>query len=380
MADGNDGAEKQPLVSDKKVRGWKDFVPIEWDIVQWDTAFEDGYVTSYRTESLSTLAGVFMYKGTVLQDAGLRKNMSVILAIMASISIPFAVSNHDRFNQWVVDTEKKSRDFVAALQTLMAFLLSFYAALSLGRWWAIRGGMSAVGTAAREIALLLTTFATRDSSVISAIDRYASTSLMLIFLDHADIPDKWSSLKSFCELTDEEVQLVQEMAELKTDPSFGCWGWITEIVSQLYHKKVIRNEFHCESLMTRCSNGAKGIQTIKTTLAQQIPLNYVHLLCCLVKTHNLFMAMFMSFIIAHEYNVGEYTLCTMAFLRAFITTFFYNSILAIGAQLADPFSGDPCDFDVPKFAHGIPKTSQTINKAWDLLPAAEFASAVAVEP
>merc|ERR1719343_1818999 len=66
---------------------------------------------------------------------------------------------------------------------LAAFLLSFYTAESVARWWYIRQkGVGALRAASSELELLISQLVTTEEKVLSAVRRYTQVSLLLIFL------------------------------------------------------------------------------------------------------------------------------------------------------------------------------------------------------
>lgn len=328
--------------------------------------FEDKFVMSYNTQELSTFRSFFLVSGTVFADMTLWWNQVCIVLLVSCVVLGCSVFRRDGFDQWVVGTEGKTRSFVQAMQTLVAFLLSFYVSLTVSRWWATRtGGVGKVNNATRELMFFLASFVTRDEEVLSAVRRYSSASILLFYCERAEVEDKWAAVQKACTLTDDEVARLKELG----DPSMGCWAWITEIVAVLDRKGVIKSESHCQLLMECCAMGSQGIAGIKTHITQQPPLTYVHLLTLLVKLHNFFMSMVMGILISH-YMKTDLAICITAFLRVYITTFMFNAVLCIGYQLADPFSGDSCDFNVPKMAKGLMSKGASMVEASRTLPAA----------
>merc|ERR1719263_2005483 len=66
---------------------------------------------------------------------------------------------------------------------LAAFLLSFYTAITVARWWAMRtGGVGGIKAATVDLEWLLYQNVTQDKDILGAIRRYGRTSMMLIFL------------------------------------------------------------------------------------------------------------------------------------------------------------------------------------------------------
>merc|ERR1719487_5434 len=104
-----------------------------------------------------------MVSGTVLDDMTLWHHQLLLVALMIVVAIPFVIIRPNGFREWEDQAEPKTRSFMTAMQTLCAFLLSFYVSLSMSRWWTNRtAGVGQVVGAAREISLFLASFVTRD--------------------------------------------------------------------------------------------------------------------------------------------------------------------------------------------------------------------------
>merc|ERR1719327_1366476 len=69
--------------------------------------------------------------------------------------------------------ETKMRAFAMIMTGLAAFLLSFYTAISVARWWAMRtGGVGGIKAATVNLEWLLYQNVTREEKVLKAVRRY----------------------------------------------------------------------------------------------------------------------------------------------------------------------------------------------------------------
>merc|ERR1719263_60822 len=226
---------------------------------------------------------------------------------------------------------------------LAAFLLSFYTAISVARWWAMRtGGVGGIKAATVNLEWLLYQNVTREEKVLDAVRRYGRTSLMLMFLWRQD---KLGNLKE--ELTSRNLLDEHEVEQLlKWNHCLHetIWAWQGGIITMLHKEKKIQSDQLFVVLLQKCADGRAAVQCIHTHPAVRIPMQYVHVLGLLVKMHNLVLAIIMGLIFGVSLRESEIIICVQTFARTLILPFLFNAILLINAELSDPFNGSDADF------------------------------------
>lgn len=313
-----------------------------------------GYIVSYDAGALSTLRVFCILQGTVLGNKTLWLNELLVVGCVLATMVPTLwLGLHDEeYLNWLKLNEEKTRAFLQTLQMLASFLLSFYVSLSVGRWWTLRtNGVGGIVNASVDLSLALSRFVTKDHDVLEAVNRYARASLVLLFFQRQERTD-------FAELVQTQILTEEELTVLlKVDPHQNmphcCWTWITEIVAKLRREQKIKSDQELVSLQEICARGRASVTTIQTGLSCQIPMNYVHLLCLLVKVHNTFLSFFMGMLVSYNFATHNWIQCSQICFRILMLTFAFNGLLIIADELQDPFSGEANDFPMPAIDAGL---------------------------
>merc|ERR1719456_1083901 len=100
-------------------------------------------------------------------------------------------------------------------------------------------------------------------------------------------------------------------------------------------------------------------------------MGYVHLLCLMVKLHNVILTILMALLaVMHaggKRGWDEVALFRTCF-RAFFMPFLYNAILILNAEVSDPFGNDAADFAFSNYDVGILMSAKSYMKARKNLP------------
>jgi len=241
-------------------------------------------------------------------------------------------------------------------------LLSFYTAISVARWWTIRSvGVGGIKAAAMELEMLISQTVTQEAQVLDAIRRYARASLFLVFLWRRDEMAQMQEMtKNQGLLTDQEARALLGWNHVLHET---IWSWQSAIVCTLYQEGKIQSDQLLRTLLERCSDGRKAIQCIHTHLAVKIPMQYVHLLCFLVKMHNVILSVIMGALFGAAVRNSEIIICFQLAGRTLILPFLFNAILLINAELADPFDGGPTDFPCLAYSKALEMDGSSFVKA-----------------
>lgn len=126
------------------------------------------------------------------------------------------------------------------------------------------------------------------------------------------------------------------------------WVWLARAVSELHDQGRTKGVPHYCALMAVVERGRGGVANIQGFLETPVPMGYVHLLCLMVKLHNVFINILMAMLTVkdvHSADGGSVAVFRFAF-RAFFMPFLYNALLILNAEVVDPFDGsDAADFN-----------------------------------
>jgi hypothetical protein len=333
-------------------------------------------VADYEPLKLSTFRVFFTRTGTVLSDPIIFCEQLCITAVFAACALPVyihfnkdaAMGNGDEsMRKWLGEQEGRMREFAMIMTVLASLLLSFYSAMAVTRWWVIRTqGVGGIKAAAMELELLISQCVTQETQVLDSIRRYARASLMLVFMwRRKRLGNLKQDLLSQKLLTEQEAD---QMLKWNHCLHETIWAWQTAIVCTLWQEGKIKTEPTFRALLEQCSEGRKAIQVIHTYVAVRIPMQYVHLLGLLVKSHNLVLAVIMGSLFGAGVRNGETIICVQLAGRTCVLPLLFNAILLINAELSDPFSGSPTDFPGCNYQNALEKDGAAFVKAGQNMP------------
>jgi len=334
-------------------------------------------ISDYEPLKFSTFRALFAAKGTVFSDPIIFFEQILILIIFTSCAIPMYIYfNHEAglesgdgpsMRKWLGEQEGRMREFAMIMTVLASLLLSFYTAMAVGRWWAMRtAGIGGIKAATVEIENVISQTVTQDPQVLSAVRRYGRASLLLIFLwRRKSLGTLKQELVTLKVLTENEAD---QLLKWNHDLHETLWAWQSAIVCTLWQEGKIPSEIVLRQLLERCSDGRKAVQVIHTHLAVKIPMQYVHLLCLLVKMHNLVLSIIMGTLFGAAVRNGEAIICVQLVARTFLLPLLFNAILLINAELSDPFSGNPSDFPGNAYQNALENDGGAFVKAAQAQP------------
>jgi hypothetical protein len=338
-------------------------------------------------------------RGTIFQNHILVIEQVLITCVFATTATPvYIYFNREgatqalvgakegvNMREWVDSQETRMRQFAMVMTVLASLLLSFYTAMAVGRWWVIRAaGIGGIKAATMDITMMVSQLALPGTSsepslshVLDSIRRYSRASLFLVFMWRrkrlGPKVSKELSLRACREelvtdnhfLTEDEVQKLCEWNHCLHET---IWAWQTAIIALLHQQGRIKSPVLLCQLLDKCAEGRAAVQCIHTHLAVKIPMQYVHLLGLLVKSHNIVLAFIMGCLFGAALRSAEYFICGQLFLRTLILPLLFNAILLINAELSDPFDGHSTDF--PRFAYtdGLKNDGEAYVKAGQNMP------------
>jgi predicted membrane chloride channel (bestrophin family) len=254
--------------------------------------------------------------------------------------------------------------FVGCMSTLAAFTLSAYTSIILGRYWTMRtAGIGQTWGACRELCFWLPEIVTRDPEIIRTIRRYARASLSIAFMERRPGSIEHnvkSDLVNYELLTKEEARSILAVG---SSYSRVPWAWIAAIIEKLGQNQTIETPNILNYLMTQVEHGRRGLEVIGTHMSVQVPLPLVHLLGFLIKLHNLILAVCYGYMVA-ACDCGYY----FSTVKVFLVPFFYNGLLAINSEIADPFDGGVNDFPFKMYEEAMEAEGQAFYEAGEHRP------------
>jgi hypothetical protein len=310
-----------------------------------------GVVGRYDYARLASYKVLFTYHMSVFSYIELWKETFCMAILFWGVFLFLYFERPKNFGQ-VVGSESGIRAFLGIFSTLIGLLISFYTANTLGRWWQMRLAIESIQDGCKELTMLVSQGVSDDEILLDGISRYARASLYLIFLvdKKRDAPE--SALRQIHEcglITKEEYELMnQSCPHSAFVQAETFWVWLGNAITRAHKQGLSQGPPHYCALMAAVSSGRKGITSIKSYLDTPIPIGYIHLLCWIVKLHNILLTV-MSALLAVKFSGGKGDFQPVpvfrAAFKAFFMPFLYNAILCLNSECTDPFGGDEGDFN-----------------------------------
>lgn len=334
----------------------------------------DGVSGAYDINAFVTMRVFTVSKGTILVNWVLWKETLSLAVIFWGIFFFFLWDRPDNFRK-MVGKESSIRAFLAMFSTLIGLLLSFYTALNLGRWWQMRTAVNDIQGATKMLTVLISQL-TQDPTILASVNRYGRASLFLIFAtsqneEGEDTPIRKAFKKGLISQDDLDKleKLVPHMPFVQAET---LWAWLANLVTRLNDQGLTKGPPHYCQLLGTAEKGRAAIENIQTYLETPIPLAYVHLLCLMVKLHNLILTVLMSMacvmVSGGAKGFQPVSVFRTAF-RAFFMPFLYNAILMLNSEVTDPFGGDDGDFEWSNYDVNMAVSGKAFAEAIDHKPA-----------
>lgn len=334
---------------------------------------KEGLAKAYDIEELSTMRVFGVAKGTVLKSETLWRETGILAVLYWGL---FAVMFANRFKDFseFVGKESSIRAFIAMFSTLIGLLLSFYTALNLGRWWHMRQGMENMQEGCKKLTMFASQV-TQDHVLHETIHRYARASLFLVFAasrnKDGNSEPRLEAVKLGL-LTEEEASKLEIASKNKTYvQAETLWVWLAGAVTRMHSQGLTKGAPHYCVMLAAVDQGRNGVNDIQAYLETPIPLGYVHLLCLMVKLHNLIVTILMAMttvkLAGGEKGFQAVGVFRTAF-RAFFMPFLYNAILILNTEVTDPFGDDAMDFDFMRYDVNMLMSAKSYRKASESCP------------
>lgn len=344
----------------------------------------DGLNNVYDINELVTFKVFGFYKGTVLESHALWKETIVMGLIYWSL---FGVLFYFRWEHFSAFVGKEStiRAFIAMFSTLIGLLLCFYMSLNLGRWWQMRMAVQNIQEGSKKLMMMISQGVLHDYVLNETINRYARCSLFLMFAASQNEPGQDCprvKAQKCGLLTVEESEKLQELNPHMTFvQAETLWVWLANMVTRLHDQGLTKGPPHYCALMAAVESGRSGVTDVQTYLETPIPLGYVHLLCLMVKFHNVILT-FLMVLSCVALSGGEKGFQPVGVFRtsfrAFFMPFLYNAVLILNQEVTDPFGDDVNDFDWNGIDANLTMSGKSYSRAADIIP--EFLATSTFKP
>jgi len=330
--------------------------PSVWDWYKWCTSgivLAEGYdgvteLLDYDSRLLTTVRCLFMRKGTILTKRVVWvEEFFVVLVFLCTRLLTELVL---RVRVYAKENMMEQADTLvgicSTLTTITIFLMGTFTVLNFERWQNLRReGVETIWLTGSQLSMVTACFVTKDSNVLSAIDRYTRASLMLIFMQARGMRDTRVLVRRGV-LTDDEMQQLEPDA----DGMFTCmciWTWVTGIYNGLSKKGFIKSDPLLRYFVSHCCAGQNAANSTFTLLTANVPISYFALISAVVKCHNLSYAIIFGAVSSVQAELhGKTTLvvCTIMWL---IVTAVFNALLVVNQDFINPFDGHAMDAAYP---------------------------------
>lgn len=341
------------------------------DFMQISDSYDVKQVSSYDPAPLFSMRLFTVWRGTVFASKHLWIEQAILAAMfwLVCAYLLWHPTNDTNPEIWKFFNEKDQdiRDFCEKMSTMAAFLLGFFTALNVERWWRLRTeGIGSMGSASSQLCMYLSQFVTKDEVALSAIRRYTRASLMMIFMRRRGYGTKLEYLSARGLLTEDEVA---ELRGWNSNLPESIWTWVVAIILKLYNSGMIRSEHQLVFLLERANLGRGGCALICAQLGTPIPLQYVHFIGLLVKVHNVLVSTLMGTVMAGSMmKLGRPMMQLTILARAFFLPMLYNCILLLNEEIMDPFNGTLFDFPMKKYDENFEVNGESCVNAGNNLP------------
>lgn len=335
---------------------------------------EEHVVYSYDIHAITTWRVFGILNGTVLVSRTLWMETAMTALLYWVFFGALYSIRWKNFSEFV-GKEAAIRAFISMFSTLIGLLLSFYTSLNLGRWWQMRCSVQHIQEGCKKLTMMLSQGVTDDQELLDTIHRYARASLFLVFAaSQCDEESPRVMAVKAGLLTQEEADNLEQCNPHKAFVhAETLWVWLANVVTRLHDQGLTKGPPHYCALMSAVEEGRSGVAEIQCYLETPIPLGYVHLLCLMVKLHNVILSILMAMasvmLAGGDKGFQAVGVFRTAF-RAFFMPFLYNAILMLNAEVVNPFGSDAADFEYKNFDMNMLMNGKAHMKAGSKLPKA----------
>lgn len=274
---------------------------------------------------------------------------------------------------------KKFQEISTFLRAFVGFLLGFFMASAVQRWWACAEGFQKVCTVVKALHLHMNAVGVPKEDMVNLL-RYGVVSIWILHLQlhaEAEVPEEKMKMlmaeaeedieqlepehdqlhpKTLSRLTDREFQALSKVR----DPTSTLWMWIGSMIGHFSVKGVIPPLASPTygRFIHLAEQGAEAIHDVKCTISIQAPFIYIHMLSSLVHINNIINAISFGMTAGsavgtmlehfgwHQHEGKATHTQVQRDSQDFIVSFFfccfgpiiYQALLEVGIAIAQPFS------------------------------------------
>lgn len=261
--------------------------------------------------------------------------------------------------------------------TLTSFLLGLFANNMFSRWWTVRDKLQSLNTSIITAALVAAAADRLQGGVpaIRTILRYLNLmhALALKRFRKEDVDDKLLAAR----MPDGQLLITLEELDQLKKCSWGesyemVAGWIYQTTAADMPLKGGGNTKYIRGMESETKDINGQIQNIVMFLEEQLPRQYVHLLCFMTRVHITFVHLYCAGLLGSACQRGitiSWELILQAYAIMIVNYLLYHGILLLAEMLSNPFGNDAVDIGVHDLWEKTCSTSYALMKNTpDFLP------------
>jgi hypothetical protein len=238
------------------------------------------------------------------------------------------------------------------MNQVVPFVLGSYVALALQRWWSIRyDGLAEIFNAIVDIQMLVACILHPDRlrPIRTLIMKWGFASIFLLMKavrGNASMTDMLYK----CLLSEAELHVLQEVADLHGRAEV-LWAWILRLCHESFDDACgpMPYSIQLNKISDLCMRGSDGINIILINLDTPLPFVYVHLITLLVDINTMFFVAKTAVFSSVAFAAGDYSRMGTELLQCILVPLLYRGLLAVAAQIFDPFGDDVLDFPIGSY-------------------------------
>lgn len=228
------------------------------------------------------------------------------------------------------------------VNNMVIFLLGFYIAQVINRWWETRLAYGGFLAGVRNISLLSATYLSMEDArpMRHQLVRYCS-------LLHSWIYIRYATNKDVDELVEQGILYPDEWDILKDsfDPAMTITHWCLGLLVRAVQQELMYvPEVGLPALQNAMLEIRRSIATVDTHIKTQLPFPYVHMLTVIVKITLITLAATLGQQAGSSYLKGHSAWMAFDVFRLLFTNFFYQGLLELQVILSNPFLDHPAHF------------------------------------
>eukprot|EP00050_Salpingoeca_kvevrii_P007572 m.297100 g.297100 ORF g.297100 m.297100 type:complete len:430 (-) comp13537_c0_seq1:1348-2637(-) len=251
------------------------------------------------------------------------------------------------------------------VNNMVIFLLGFYNAVVISRWWDLRTAVGRLQTHIQNVVSVCAAYNSHEDgrALRDQIVRYCTVAHKLVYLSY-----ETSNMQT---LVDEGILYEDERLALQATPNriLVLCHWMSMLsVRSVSDGFLAMPESSLPIIQTNIIGIREQSSLIDLSTSTQLPFPYVHLLTVIVKVALVTLAASIGQQAGSSYRNGHSAWIAFEVFRLIIMNFFYQGLLELQVILAAPFLNHPAHFPRGLYVRRIAKASQDLVKDPEKVP------------